>query len=66
MTDFEKQYLELVKKDPKAAQAKLDEFNTALIRDAESLTERLTNEVFTERTASVQKKNFFANREKKD
>ena len=34
--------------------------------EAESLTERLTNEVFTERTASVQKKNFFANREKKD
>ena len=66
MAAFEKDYVELVKKDPKAAQTKLDEFNTALIRDAESLTERLTNEVFTARTASVQKANFFANRQKKD
>ena len=34
--------------------------------DAEAVTARLMNEVFTIRTTDIQKANFFANRKKKD
>lgn len=66
MAAFEADYLKTVKSNPKAAQQKLDTFNTKLIKDAEALTETLTNEIFTIRTTDIQKANFFANRQKKD
>jgi dipeptidase len=66
MAAFEADYLKTVKSNPKAAQQKLDTFNTKLIKDAEALTEKLTNEIFTIRTTDIQKANFFANRQKKD
>ena len=44
----------------------LTKWNLKVIKDAEALTEDLTNEIFTIRTTDIQKANFFANRKKKD
>ena len=42
------------------------EITRARKSDAEALTADLMNQVFTIRTADIQKDNFFANRKKKD
>ena len=64
--DMEKKYMEVVKKDPKAASKLLNEFNLKVMNDAEALTEDLTNQVFTIRTTDIQAANFFANNKRKD
>ncbi|WP_418870133.1 C69 family dipeptidase [Sutterella wadsworthensis] len=66
MKTFEDSYVKTLKKDPAAAQKSLDDFNIQVIADAEALTADLMNQVFTIRTADIQKDNFFANRKKKD
>lgn len=66
MKTFEDSYVKTLKKDPAAAQKSLDDFNIQVIADAEALTADLMNQVFTIRTADIQKENFFANRQKKD
>lgn len=63
---MEAKYLKLVKTDPKAAQALLDDFNTKTLVAAQDLTEKLTNELFTIRTADINKAQFFGNAGKKD
>ncbi len=63
---MEQEYMKVVKKNPKAANKLLNDYNLKVIKDAEALTEKLTNEVFTIRTEDIQKANFFANRKKKD
>jgi dipeptidase len=63
---MEDKYMSIYKKDPKGAQKLLSEFNTKVIKDAEALTEQLTNEIFTIRTADIQKTIFFANNKNKD
>ena len=64
--DMEKKYMEVVKKDPKAASKLLNEFNLKVMNDAEALTDDLTNQVFTIRTTDIQAANFFANNKRKD
>ncbi len=63
---MEAKYLKTVKSNPKAADKLLNEFNIKVLKDAEALTENLTNELFTIRTTDIQKDIFFANRKKKD
>ncbi len=63
---FEEQYLKTYKKDAKKADKMLNEFNLGIMASAEKLAEDLTNQIFTIRTADIQKANFFANRSKKD
>ena len=63
---FEDQYLKTYKKDAKKADKMLNEFNLSVMASAEKLAEDLTNQIFTIRTADIQKANFFANRSKKD
>lgn len=63
---MEKKYMEVVKKDPKAASKLLNEFNLKVMNDAEALTDDLTNQVFTIRTTDIQAANFFANNKRKD
>ena len=63
---FEQDYLKVYKKNPKEAHKMLTKWNLKVIKDAEALTEDLTNEIFTIRTTDIQKANFFANRKKKD
>lgn len=64
--DMEKKYMEIVKKDPKAAKKLLNEFNLKVMNDAEALTDDLTNQVFTIRTTDIQAANFFSNNKRKD
>lgn len=63
---FEAEYLELVKTDEAAAQAKLDGFNLTVLARSEELARVLLNKCFTARTESIQAKVFFANRKNKD
>ena len=63
---MEAKYLKTVKTNPKAADKLLNDFNIKVLKDAEALTENLTNELFTIRTTDIQKDIFFANRKKKD
>lgn len=63
---FEDQYLKTYKKDAKKADKMLYEFNLSVMASAEKLAEDLTNQIFTIRTADIQKANFFANCSKKD
>lgn len=63
---FEAEYLEKAKTDEKAAAKLLDDFNLSVMKDAEALTAKLTNEVFTIRTKDIEDANFFANRSLKD
>lgn len=65
MKTFEDSYVKTLKKDPAAAQKSLDDFNIQVIADAEALTADLMNQVFTIRTADIQKDNFFANRKRR-
>ena len=44
----------------------LQDFNARVIADTLALVDSLTNELFTQRTADIEKANFFANRKKKD
>ena len=63
---MEAKYMKTVKTNPKAADKLLNDFNIKVLKDAEALTENLTNELFTIRTTDIQKDIFFANRKKKD
>lgn len=63
---FEDQYVKTYKKDAKKADKMLYEFNLSVMASAEKLAEDLTNQIFTIRTADIQKANFFANCSKKD
>ncbi len=63
---LEAKYLELVQSDRAAAARFLADENRKLLADTLELVERLTNELFTQRTADIEKANFFANRKKKD
>ncbi len=63
---FEEKYVALSKTDKKAAAKTLNKWNLKAMADAEALTEKLTDEVFTIRTTDIQTANFFANRKKKD
>ena len=64
--EMEKKYLELVKKDEKAATELLQKVNLELLAETEALAESLTNRIFTLATENIQKGIFFANRSKKD
>ena len=44
---MEARYLKTVKTNPKAADKLLNDFNIKVLKDAEALTENLTNELFT-------------------
>lgn len=55
MKTFEDSYVKTLKKDPAAAQKSLDDFNIQVIADAEALTADLMNQVFTIRTADIQR-----------
>lgn len=63
---FEDQYMKYYKTNKARASQLLQKFNLEVMRSAEALTEDLTNQIFTIRTADIQKANFFANRQKKD
>ena len=63
---MEKQYVELIKSDKKAANTLLQKTNLDLLAECEALAEDLTNRIFTLATENIQKANFFANRSKKD
>ena len=63
---MEAKYMKTVKTNPKTADKLLNDFNIKVLKDAEALTENLTNELFTIRTTDIQKDIFFANRKKKD
>ena len=63
---MEKQYVELIKSDKKAATALLQKTNLELLAECEALAEDLTNQIFTLATENIQKANFFANRSTKD
>ena len=63
---FEAEYVRVLGSDPKAAGELLDRFNLGVLAEAEELALRLTDEAFTERTATIEKENFFANRSRKD
>ncbi len=63
---MEKQYVELIKSDKKAANTLLQKTNLELLAECEALAEDLTNRIFTLATENIQKANFFANRSKKD
>ena len=52
--------------DEAAAHVLLQNFNARIIADTLALVDSLTNELFTQRTADIEKANFFANRKKKD
>ena len=51
---------------PSQAQAILTEFNKRVLKETLQFINELTNELFTQRTADIEKANFFANRKKKD
>jgi len=63
---IEAKYQEVVKSDRAAARQFLTEANQQLLAETLALVENLTNELFTQRTADIEKANFFANRKKKD
>lgn len=56
----------LVKTDKEAATALLQKVNLEMLAETEALCEKLTNQVFTLATETIQKDIFFANRSKKD
>ena len=62
---MEKQYVELIKSDKKAANTLLQKTNLDLLAECEALAEDLTNRIFTLATETF-RSNFFANRSKKD
>ena len=66
MAAFEKAYVAAKTADETAAHAMLQTFNASVIADTLALVDSLTNELFTQRTADIEKANFFANRKKKD
>ena len=66
MAAFEKAYVTAQTADETAAHAMLQTFNASVIADTLALVDSLTNELFTQRTADIEKANFFANRKKKD
>ena len=63
---FEAEYLKVAKADPKKAKKMIHDWSYKVIADAEALTDKLTNEMFTIRTEDIQKANFFANNKHKD
>lgn len=63
---FENRYVKLVQSDKKGALKALNDWNIKVMAEAETLTENLTNQMFTIRTTDIQSENFFANRKKKD
>ena len=64
--EMEASYLKTVKTDKAAANRMLNDFNLRVMKDAEALTDDLTNQVFTVRTQDIQADIFFANKAKKD
>ena len=66
MAAFEKAYVAAKAVDEAAAHVLLQNFNARIIADTLALVDSLTNELFTQRTADIEKANFFANRKKKD
>ncbi len=64
--ELEARYLEVAKTDPATALKLLTEANQQLLAETLALVENLTNELFTQRTADIEKANFFANRKTKD
>ncbi|MNC72835.1 hypothetical protein D3C75_1239460 [compost metagenome] len=64
--EVEARYLKTVKTDKAAANSMLNDFNLRVMKDAEALTEALTNQIFTVRTQDIQADIFFANKAKKD
>mgnify|MGYP000367215366 CR=1 FL=1 len=52
--------------DKAAANSMLNDFNLRVMQEAETLTEDLTNQIFTVRTQDIQADIFFANKAKKD
>ena len=63
---LEEEYMALVKTDKEAATALLQKVNLEMLAETEALCEKLTNQVFTLATETIQKDIFFANRSKKD
>ena len=63
---FEAEYLKTYKADGEKAHRMLQDFNRQVMASAEKLTENLSNQMFTIRTADIQKGIFFANNKKKD
>ena len=49
-----------------AANSMLHDFNLRVMQEAETLTDDLTNQIFTVRTQDIQADIFFANKAKKD
>lgn len=66
MRRMEAQYVELAGSAPEAAARLLNTFNRRILAETEALVEDLTNELFTQRTADIEKANYFGNRKKKD
>ncbi len=64
--EMEANYLKTVKTDKVAANSMLNDFNLRVMQEAETLTEELTNQIFTVRTQDIQADIFFANKAKKD
>ncbi len=64
--EMEANYLKTVKTDKAAANSMLNDFNLRVMQEAETLTEDLTNQIFTVRTQDIQADIFFANKAKKD
>ncbi|GGY29076.1 C69 family dipeptidase [Paludibacterium paludis] len=55
-TAFEKEYLRIQAKDPKAAQKKLDAFSRSMVEQVMSTTDALTNDIFTRQSIDISAK----------
>ncbi len=63
---LEKEYMELLSKNPIEAEMFLQQANLLILSDTEALVDTLMNELFTVLTTKIEKENFFANRQLKD